>query len=446
MAELGDLARAVVSSAVPGEEVEVFLTRRRGTAVRVYKGEVESFSSAEPFGAGVRVVVGGRQGFASAGSLEEPVLKETLEEARDNASFAEPDEHVGLAEADDLPRPSLDLYRPETASLSNERKIELALELERAALARDPRVTSGRSISWSDQLFEQAIATTTGIQSYGEESMCVASLGVLAEDEGGQTQTGSGVSYGRAPQDVDLEAAAAEAVTECVRMLGAAKPASATLPCVFTPRVTLQLLGVIGRMLSGEALVKGTTPFADRVEEDIAAGIVSLVDDPTDPASLAAWPDDDEGLASRRNVLIDSGTLKGFLHNTYTGRRAGTGSTGSATRGYASLPGAGARALSLVPVAGSHEEILRRVGTGVLVQSVVGMHSGVSPVSGDFSVGASGLMIRDGALAEPVQEMTIGSTLQRMLRGVTHIGEDLRWFGGSAGVTLAFAEVALGGR
>src|SRR5690606_29904620 len=156
--------------------------------------------------------------------------------------------------------------------------------------------------------------------------------------------------------------------------------------------------------------------------------LVTLTDDPTDPESLGAAPHDAEGVPTRRVPLIGEGVLRSFLHNVYTGRRAGTGTTGSAVRGgYASTPATGARALSLTPGTMSPDELLRAAGTAVYVQSVSGLHSGTNPVSGDFSVGAEGLMVRDGELAEPVRELTIASTLPRMLRDVVAVGSDRVW-------------------
>jgi PmbA protein len=136
-----------------------------------------------------------------------------------------------------------------------------------------------------------------------------------------------------------------------------------------------------------------------------------------------------------------------FVYDTVSGRRAGTASTGSAVRGgFAGTPSAGCRALVLAPGDKGHEEILAAVGDGLYVQTVSGIHSGVNPVSGDFSVGAEGLMIRGGTLAEPVREVTVASTLQRMLQAVVEIGGDLRWLPGTAaGQTLAVAEMALSG-
>src|SRR5207248_3954865 len=227
-------------------------------------------------------------------------------------------------------------------------------------------------------------------------------------------------------------------IERSTRMLGARKPPSRHLTVVLDPDVTSTVLSILAGTLNGESVLKGRSLFAERVGEDVSVPAMTLDDDPTNPLAYAAAVFDAEGLACRRNVLIENGVLQGFLYNTYAGRRAGRASTGSAVRGgFKSAPGVGARAVSVVPGSLSPEEILALVGNGLLVQSVTGVHSGVNPVSGDFSVGAEGLMIRDGTLAEPVREMTIASTLQRMLKEVVAIGNDLEWLPGSAaGLTL----------
>ncbi len=224
------------------------------------------------------------------------------------------------------------------------------------------------------------------------------------------------------------------------------QPKSRRLTVVLDPRVAASFLSIVGGTLTGERVLKGRSPFADRMGDVIAAPVLTLVDDATNPESLGADSHDGEGLATRPSTLIDAGALTTFLQNSYTARRAKTVSTGSAVRGYSSRPGVGC--LALIPKAGalSVEELYAEVGEGVLVQEVTGLHSGVNPVSGDFSVGAEGVMIRDGVLAEPVREMTIASTLQRMLLDIVAIGGDLEWLpGGDAGVSLAIGDVALSG-
>jgi PmbA protein len=193
-------------------------------------------------------------------------------------------------------------------------------------------------------------------------------------------------------------------------------------------------------------VLKGRSLFADRAGEQVGASSLTLVDDPTDPAAFTATETDGEGLATRRNELVREGVLQGFVHNAYTARRLGTSSTGSAVRGFKSTPGVGCMALSLVPGTRSQADIIGGIDNGLLVADVAGLHSGVNPVSGDFSTGAEGLRIRDGALAEPVREITIASTIQRMLLDVQEVGGDLQWLPMSAaGVSLVIGDVTMSG-
>lgn len=445
MTDLPALAARVAAQARPGEQVEAYVGRGVTTSIKAYGGEVESLSSAESFGVGIRVVVDHRQGFAHAGTFDEAVVLETLAEARDNARFAEPDEHNGLARPDGVPEAPLSLWRDELVGFPTERKVELALALERAVQGRDARVRGVRTAAYGDSMGEGAVATSTGIATYGRGTSCHLSVAALAE-EGGETKIGGGVSVGRAPGDLDLDEAATDAVDRAVRLFGARKTASRRLTLVLEPRLAATVLGIVGGTLTGERVLKGRSPFADRLDEQIASPLLTLVDDPTEPASFGADPFDGEGLATRRNRLIDAGRLDRFLHNTYTGRRSGSGSTGSAVRGYSSTPGVGCQALAVAPGAGTLDELVATVDTGFLVQSFSGLHSGVNAVSGDVSVGAEGLMIRGGALAEPVREVTVASTVQRLLLGIEAVGADLEWLpGGTGATTLVIGDVSLSG-
>jgi PmbA protein len=444
--ELLAVADRIVALAGAGEQVEAVVVRGLDTEIKVYGGEVESLSSAQSQGAGVRVVVDGRQGFAYAGSLDPDVLLETLAEARDNARFATPDEFIGLAEPDGVEAPSLDLYRDDLASSPTDAKVALAAELERAVLGADPRITGIETAEYVDSLSEAAIATTTGLRTTSRESSCYLATYAMASDGGDDAQTGFGFSVGRRLDDLDVAAAAADAATRATRLLGARQPRSERVTVVLDPWVTAQLLGLVASTLSGEAVLKGRSLFAQRLGEQVASPLVTLVDDPTDVRAYTATETDGEGLAARRNVLLDGGVLQRFVHNAYTARRAGTSSTGNAVRGYSSTPGVGCMAVSLVPGTASQAELLAQVGDGVLIADVAGLHSGVNPVSGDFSTGAEGLRIRGGELAEPVREFTIASTLQKMLHDVRAVGADLEWLPMSAaGVSLVVGDVTVSG-
>ena len=446
MPELLDLAQRIAAAARKGEQVEAYVSWQRETDIRVYDGAIETLSSAESSGVGVRVVIDGRQGFAYVGDLDEAHARDALAEARDNASFASPDEHLGLATPDDHVVAELDLFDGALAGVATEEKVKLAMELERLVRAGDPRIREVISTDYGDGQGEVAIASSCGISAVSRQTSCYLAADVVA-GEGDDTQTGVGYSVGRGFSDIDLDTAAKDAIERATRLLGAKKPQSAKLNVVFDRRVTATLLSVLARTLSGEDVAKGRSLFADRLGEGVGHATLTLVDDPTNPLSFGASSYDAEGLACRRNVLIENGRLVSYLYDTYSARLAGTVSTASAVRGgFKSTPGVGARALSLQPGSLKQVEMIELVGDGLFVQEISGVHSGVNGVSGDFSVGAEGVMIRNGQLAEPVREITIASTIQRMLQHVLAVGNDIEWLPSSAaGISLAISDVAMSG-
>lgn len=450
MSDLLERADQLLESVQGDEGLEVYFSSGMETEVRAYEGAIEDLSSATSSGVGIRVLLnsagGARVGTAWAGSLSEDAVNDALREARDNARFATPDEYLDFARPDGVAPVELALRDESVLTTSVEDKIALAIALERRVRDADVRIRQVDSATYSDYVAEAAIVSTTGVRAAYARSGAYLSVEAIAND-GGNDETGWGLSAARAPRDLDLELAATDAVSRATQMLGATKPATAKCAAVFSPRTTATLLAILGGALSGDAVVRGRSLFANRVGESVASTFVSLFDDPTDARHFAASSHDGKGLACRHNPLIRDGQLLGFVYDTYAARRAGTSSTGSALRGgVAGSPSAGCRALQLAPGDVDAAAIVKSVEHGVYVESIMGVHSGVNPVSGDFSVGLTGFMIRDGALAEPIREATVASTLQRMLLGVTHVGSDVEWLPGTAaGQTVSIDEVALSG-
>jgi PmbA protein len=450
VSDLNALAEKVLAEAGAGESVEVVISSGVDTEIRAYQGEIEHLVSAASGGVGVRVLHdgpgGARVGTAWAGTLDEATVLDVLREARDNARFATEEEFMAFARPDGVAPVNLELLDPGVEATPLDVKIAMALDLERAVRGSDPRIRQVESADYSDYVAESVVASTTGVRAATRRSGAYLSVEAIASD-GGDDQTGWGLSAGRAPGELNPDKAAHDAILRATRMLGAVKPASTRCPAVFDPRTAATLLSIVGGALSGDEVVRGRSFFAERVGEMVAASRVTVVDDPTDVRHFGASVFDAEGLACRRNVLIDSGVLQGFVYDTVAARRAGTVSTGSAVRsGIAGTPTSGCRALALTPGDLDLDEILAAVGEGIFVESLTGVHSGVNPISGDFSVGVTGLMIRGGQLAEPVREATVASTLQRMLLDVLHVGRDVEWLpGNAAGQTVAIDAVAVSG-
>lgn len=447
---LGAIADQVLAAAGVGEEVEVVVGESTTTSVRAYGGEVEALTTADIAGVGVRVIVDGRQGFASAGSLESDVVDEVLREARDNMPFAEPDQHVTLARPDHMASPVLDVWDDRVLDTPLDDKVALAIDLEKMVRSGDSRISGVRTASYGDRAGASLIASTAGIRAFNAST--TASVGVLAmASDGTQTQTGSGSSMARGPQGVSIAEAADEAVDRATALLGATQPLSQRVSLVLEPKMVGSLFGIIGGMFSGDRVLKGRSPFADRVGDVIAMPGLTMIDDPTDQESYGARPHDGEGLATRVNPLIVDGVLQDFLHDTVSASRSGRATTASAVRGVRSTPGVGWQALAISGAGNGTQAdtdaLIAGVEVGLLVRSMTGLHSGVNAVSGDFSVGAEGLMIRAGELAEPVREVTIASTLPRLLLDIAKVGSDVeRLPSGISCPPMTIANVAMSGR
>ena len=441
--ELLGIADGIIAGAKANEEVEVYVARSRETTARARKGEVETLEQATSGGVGVRVVVDGKQGFASVGSLDPAAIAGALEDARDNAVHGSPDDANGLAVPDGVAPAFRSVVDDDLVALDAARKVDLALALEAAVLAADPRVDSATLAEFSDSFSEKAIVTTTGIRITDQATSCRALAEALVID-GAERHEAYAYDADRRLAGLDLAGTGHKAGERAVALIGSRKPESRRTTIVLDPWMAANLLSVIGSTLTGEAVLKGRSLFADRVGDAVAAPAFTLVDDATDPGALASTYDG-EGLASRRTALIDAGVLQGFLHASWSARKAKTASTASATRGYASTPSTSPRALKLAPGTLAEDDLLASVGDAVYIQSMSGLHSGVNPISGDFSVGMTGRLIRDGALADPVREATIASTIQRMLLDVVAVGAEVHWIGGTGAPMLAIEGVSLSG-
>ena len=232
-------------------------------------------------------------------------------------------------------------------------------------------------------------------------------------------------------------------------MLGATKPGSRNCPVVLSERVTASFAGFIGGALCADDVQRGRSPFADRLGDELASPAYVLADDGIDPGGLASAPFDGEGTPRGRTPLIADGKLLAYLHDSYTARRGGTRSTGNAARGsYRTPPSVSTSNLVLDPGELTLEQLLERAGDGVYVTEVAGLHSGVNPVTGRYSVGASGRAIRGGELAEPLREFTVAGDLLGTLAAVQAVGSEARWvpFGGSVRTApMLVGEMAIGG-
>jgi PmbA protein len=444
-----ELAKSAVETALAAgaSDAEAYASEESGREVRVHGGTVESLTAATHRGVGIRAWRGGRVGFAYGTDLSEAGISAIAAKAAEAAALADEDEFATP------PRPAAGaqvagLSDPTVSEWSSAKCVELALAVERAALEADSRIAGVEQAVYADSADRVAISSSTGVAGEFEATSCFAYLQALAESDGGR-ETGLGFDLARGPAGLDPEAIGSEGADRAVAMIGAAKPPSRACPVVLDPTVAASFVALIGGAVGAGSVQRGRSPFAGRIGEEVASEALVLHDDGLDPDGANSSPFDGEGVPRRRTALIEEGRLRTYLYDTYTGRRGDAASTGNAGRGgYRSLPSVAASNLLVAPGALSFADLLREAGEGVYVTDVAGLHSGVNPVTGVFSVGASGRTIEGGELGAPVREFTIASDLVSMLRAVRGAGVEARWvpFGGSVRTPpLLIGEMTIGG-
>lgn len=447
MSDLRELVQAAMSGATDGEQVEAYAEEERKTEVSALRGEVEGMTFAESRGVGVRVIRDERLGYAWAADPSIDEVRAAVARARENASLAEADPSNGLPDPGSV-EPLPELFRAESAAISVDDKVALALDLERYAVSRDPRVTKVDLAQVGDQVSHIAVASTTGVDvAYERTDAWVVAVTLAVEDD--DTQTGFSFTISRGLDQLAWEPIADEAVDRAVQMLGATKPETSKIPVILDPFAASNFLGVLAGALSADNVLKGRSLFAEMVGQEVGSTAFTLIDDGRRSDGPGACPFDGEGVPSGRTELFSGGLLNGFLHSTYTARRAGNGqrSTGNAKRGgYKSAPGVGTSNFFVDAGDRAFDALLADAEGGVLIMDVSGVHSGANPISGEFSVGATGRRIGPGgSLGEPLREMTVASTLPEMLRGVRAVGSDLRFFSSVGTPSILIGEMTLAG-
>lgn len=421
---------------------EVYLAEARALTVEVSEGRVETLKSSTERGVGIRLFHDHRLGFAYTTDLSREAVERTVRQAMANARSTEPDEYHRLAPPADT-FPLVDIYDPGIEAAKVEEKLERALRLERAALDFSPLVKRVRKASYFDVVYGVALVNSLGWQASYRGSYCGSGILAVAED-GGESQAGGSSDINLRYADLKIEEVGREAAEKAVRMLGARPIPTRKAVLVLDPEVAAELLSVIGPALSAEAVQKGKSLFAGKLEQQVASPAVTLVDDGRLPGGVMTSPVDGEGVPTSRTVLIEKGRLRGYLHNLYTAAREGVSSTGNGRRTFRSTPQVGPSNLFIQSGHAGREELLRGVKEGFYVSEVMGVHT-ANPVSGDFSLGAAGLWIEGGEFTRAVRGVAVAANIIDLLGSVEEVASDLRFFGSYGSPTLRVSPLTISG-
>jgi PmbA protein len=421
-----------------------FLIEETSFSASVRLGQVDTVTHSREQRLALRVFAGRASAAASTSDLSRESLERVVDEATALARVTAEDPHAGLPDPAEVIEhvPDLELEDHDGPDLSPEDKIELARRAEAAALAADPRIENSEGAEYFDRRARYAYATSHGFaRGYATSSFGLSVSPVAAKD--GEMQRDSWYTYARrrraleAPESVGRTAAA-----RALRRLGARKVKTTEVPVIFDPETSASLLRSIAGAAGGPSLYRRASFLLERLGSRVAASAVTIVDDGTLPGALGSRPFDGEGLPTRRTVLVGEGTLQSYLLDTYSARKLGMTSTHHASRDGAGV-GVGTTNLMLLPGAARPEDLIGSVKSGLYVTELIGF--GVNGVTGDYSRGAAGLWIEDGALAYPVEEVTVAGNLLEMFDRIDGIGNDLVLRDRVAAPTLKIARMVVAG-
>ena len=393
---------------------EAGVNAESGLSVTVRLGEVETVEHNRDKGLGVTVYFGQRKGSASTSDFSREAIRETVGAACAIAKYTAEDPCAGLADAERMAAriPDLDLFHP--WELSAERAIELAAECEAAAQAVDKRITNSEGATVSSHAGNRVYGNSHGFLGAYRSSRHSVSCAVIADDGHGMQRD---YWYTVARDSADMEAVRSvgqRAGERTVRRLGGKRLSTRQAPVLFVADVAGGLFGNFVRAVRGESLYRKSSFLLDQLGEKIFPEFMHVHEQPHLKKALGSAPFDSEGVATQARDLITAGVLQGYVLDSYAARKLGMQTTGNA---------GGVHNLTIDP--GSHDlaGLLKEMGSGLLVTEMMGM--GVNIVTGDYSRGAAGFWVENGAIQYPVEEITIAGNLRDMFKGIVAVGSDV---------------------
>lgn len=424
-------------------DAEAFFNRNKELTIEVSEQQVETMKLADQQGVGIRLFKDGKMGFAYTSDLSDTAIDQVVTQALANSENTAYDQYNILPGAVSQ-YPELFLYDDEINNISVDTKIELAKEIERLARKHDQRIKVTERCAYVDSIYEVSICNSLGIQGAYQGAYCGAYAFLVAEEKG-ESQTGFGFQYKLKYQDIDPNFVATEGAVKAVRMLGAKTIHTQNTTVVFDPYVATNFLGLLSSGLSAESVQKGKSLMAGKINQKVSSGLISIIDDGSMDGAIMSAPFDGEGVPTQRNVLIEKGLLKGYLHNTYTAKKEGINSTGNGSRGsYKGTPEVGTTNFYIEKGNVEKEEMLRQIDKGLYITEVMGMHT-ANPISGDFSVGAAGLLIENGEFTKPVRGIAIAGNILELMGAIDGVASDLTFFVGKGSPTLRVSSMTVSG-
>lgn len=410
------------------DDGEILFIRQRDFETAVYENEIDKYSLSESLGLSFRGLKNDKIGYAYTEKIDEASVDLLLKEAMANLDIIDSKDQqfiYGYQEADEYVH--VNQFNEGLTAVDNQDKIELLKALESAAYAYDSRVTTVNHCLLGDGYKLLEIKNTKGIDLEEKSNLFYVylSVGVKEDDD---VQSGYSVHFGNDFSTIDTKKMVSEAVEKALGLLGASSVKSDNYPVVIENRTFADLLQAYSSIFSAEAVQKNMSLLKGKLHEKIGVSELNIIDNPHLPSGIASRSFDAEGLPTKKKALVKEGQLMTYLHNLKTAHKEGVQSTGNAVRSsYKSSVGIAPSNLYIKPGKYSATALLKEMDEGLLITSLAGLHSGINPVSGDFSLAAKGYLIQNGMKKRPVNQITISGNFLKLINNVQGIGNDLKF-------------------
>lgn len=426
--ELIELATGVVERATKkGAQVaEVLAVNSLDLSAKVRLGEPELIEEAGSKAIGLRVMIDGRGASTFSSDPTEAGIEALVADAVELARLSEPDEMAAPPDPALLATtiPSLDLFDAASNDIDAKVATERAIAGENAARTLDERINNSEGATYDRTLAARAMVTSGGFSGGYAGTYQSVVVNPVIDDQDGKKRTGYYWDARRFVSELaDPKAVGEEAARRTLAKLGSRKVETCEVPVIFDPDAGRALLSLFFSCITGNAIYKRSSYLCDREGDRVASDLVTIVDDPLVPRGPGSRPFDGEGLPSRRNVVVETGKLASYLLDTYSGRKLGRESTGSASRGLGGRPSVSATNFHLLAGDADPAAILKETKRGLYVTSMMGF--GFNSVTGDFSRGAEGFWVEDGEKTFPVSEITISLNFDDLWKTIDAVGADL---------------------
>lgn len=403
------------------EAAEVNYVAENSTEISVYKSEVDQFSVADSEAIGARGIVNGKFGAASTEKITAKTPAELVAAIVENARVNEDDQPAIIFKGSPKYKRKT-TFKKELASVTTEEKINLLLEIEKKLAAYDPRISDVEAVGYSEETSERIKRNSYGVNLRSKANyFYIYGSVIVKQDE--DVKSGYKIHLGNDLASVDVDKLVEEIAKNALAQLGGKPAKSGKYPVILNPSTTASLLNAFMGNANAENVQKQTSLFVGKLNEQVASKKVTIIENPLANNIFYTYFDS-EGVATSKKTFVEKGILKSYAYNLGTAAKEGVETTGNAVGGGGKI-GIGFRGLSIKPGKKSEEEIISTVSLGLYIKEVQGLHAGLNPQSGNFSLQANGFMIRDGKIAEPVNLITIAGNLVTLFKDVVLVGNNL---------------------